>query len=52
MQDQTIVAIYDTPAHAGLAVQDLLAANIPASAIHRHAQEGSYAGGASSAKCS
>ena len=46
MQDQTIVAIYDTPAHAELAVQDLLAANIPASAIHRHAQEGSYAGGA------
>ena len=47
MQDQTIVAIYDTPAHAELAVQDLLAANISESAIHRHAQEGSYAGGAS-----
>ena len=46
MQDQTIVAIYDTPAHAELAVQDLLAANIPESAIHRHAREGSYAGSA------
>ena len=44
MPDQTIVAIYDTPAHAELAVQDMLQANVPESAIHRHAQEGSYAG--------
>ena len=44
MTDQTIVAVYDTPAHAELAVQDLLQAGIPDSAIHRHAQEGSYAG--------
>ena len=44
MTDQTIVAVYDTPAHAELAVQDLLQAGIPESAIHRHAQEGSYAG--------
>jgi uncharacterized protein (TIGR02271 family) len=48
MNDQTIVAVYDTPAHAELAVQDLLQANIPESAIHRHAQEGSYAGRAAS----
>jgi uncharacterized protein (TIGR02271 family) len=47
MQDHAIVAIYDTPAHAELAVQDLLAANIPEPSIHRHAAEGSYAGGAS-----
>ena len=44
MTDQTIVAVYDTPAHAELAVQDLLQAGVPDSAVHRHAQEGSYAG--------
>ena len=44
MSDSTIVAVYDTPAHAELAVQDLLQAGVPESAIHRHAQEGSYAG--------
>ena len=41
---QTIVAVYDTPAHAELAVQDLLAAGVPESAVERHAQEGTYAG--------
>ncbi len=46
MTDQTIVAVYDTPAHAELAVQDLLQANVPEGAIHRHAREGSYAGSA------
>ena len=46
MTDQTIVAVYDTPAHAELAVQDLLRANVPESAVPRHAQEGSYAGAA------
>ena len=49
MTDQTIVAVYDTAAHAELAVQDLLQAKVPESAIHRHAQEGSYAGGAKTA---
>ncbi len=49
MTDQTIVAVYDTPAHAELAVQDLLLAKVPESAIHRHAQEGSYAGSATTA---
>ena len=44
MTDQTIVAVYDTPAHAELAVQDLLQAGVPESSVHRHAQEGSYAG--------
>ncbi len=47
MTEQTIAAVYDTPAHAELAVQDLLQAGIPETAIHRHAQEGSYAGRAS-----
>ena len=46
MTEQTIVAVYDTPAHAELAVQDLLKANVPEDAIHRHAQEGSYVGSA------
>ena len=49
MTDQTIVAVYDTPAHAELAVQDLIQAKVPESAIHRHAQEGSYAGSATTA---
>ncbi len=49
MTDQTIVAVYDTPAHAELAVQDLLQANVPEQAIHRHAQEGSYAGSSATA---
>ena len=44
MTDQTIVAVYDTPAHAELAVQDLLQAGIPEANVHRHAQEGSYMG--------
>ena len=47
MTDQTIAAVYDTPAHAELAVQDLLQAGIPETAIHRHTQDGSYAGRAS-----
>ncbi len=42
--EQTIVAVYDTPAHAELAVQDLLAAKVPASAIERHTEAGSYLG--------
>ena len=48
MANQTIVAVYDTPAHAELAVQDLLNAGIPESAIERHVQEGTYAGRAES----
>ncbi len=40
--NETIVAVYDTAAHAEQAVADLLAANVPQSAIHRHAAEGSY----------
>ena len=44
MPDQIIVAVYDTPAHAELAVQDLLEAGVPDKAVERHAQEGSYTG--------
>ena len=39
---ETIVAVYDTAAHAEAAVSDLLAAKVPQSAISRHAAEGSY----------
>ncbi len=46
MTEQTIVAVYDTPAHAELAVQDLLQAKVPEQSVHRHAREGSYAGSA------
>jgi uncharacterized protein (TIGR02271 family) len=36
MNDETIVAIYDTQAHAELAIQDIIAAGVPESAITRH----------------
>jgi uncharacterized protein (TIGR02271 family) len=42
MSNETIVAVYDTVAHAEQAVNDLLAANVPQSAISRHAAEGVY----------
>ena len=44
LAEQTIVAVYDTPAHAELAVQDLLQAHVPSSAIERHTEAGSYLG--------
>ncbi len=47
MTEQTIAAVYDTPAHAELAVQDLLQAGVAETAINRHTQDGSYAGRAS-----
>lgn len=37
MADETIVAIYDTPAHAELAASDLKAASVPENAINVHA---------------
>jgi uncharacterized protein (TIGR02271 family) len=39
MTYQTIVAVYDTPAHADAAVRDLEAANVPAGAISQHRGE-------------
>lgn len=45
MPNQTIVAVYDTPAHAELAVNDLLQARVPESAIHRHTGTGSDTAG-------
>ena len=42
MSNETIVAVYDTAAHAELAISDLLAANVPQSSISRHAAEGVY----------
>ncbi len=43
MTDETVVAVYDTAAHADAAVRDLEAANVPSGAISRHA---ATAGGA------
>ncbi len=37
MAEETIVAVFDTAAHADAAVQDLRAANVPADAISQHA---------------
>ncbi len=44
MEHETIVAIYDTAAHAQAAVRDLEAANVPASDISQHAKDGSMTG--------
>ncbi len=41
MTDETIVAVYDTAAHAEAAIADLQAAGVPDSAISRHAEAGS-----------
>lgn len=48
MTEQTIVAVYDTAAHADAAVRDLEAAHVPSNAISRHAQ-GAAAGTTASA---
>jgi uncharacterized protein (TIGR02271 family) len=39
MTEQTIVAVYDTAAHADAAIRDLEAAQVPSNAISRHAQD-------------
>ena len=44
MNGQTLVAVYDTAAHADAAVRDLKAANVPADAISQHAKNGSMSG--------
>lgn len=41
MNEQTLVAVYDTAAHADAAVSDLKAADVPAGAISQHARNGS-----------
>ncbi len=48
MTEETLVAMYDTPAHAAAAVQDLKAADVPPNAISSHA-EGGTAGGTTAA---
>jgi len=44
MTEETIVAMYDTPAHAEAAIRDLNAANVPPNAISSHAQGGTAGG--------
>ena len=39
MNEEIIVAVYDTEAHADAAVRDLEAAHVPPTAITRHAPE-------------
>lgn len=46
MTEQTLVAVYDTPAHAEEAARDLRAANVPAAAISQHAANGAGAASA------
>ena len=40
MTNETIVAVYDTEAHAAAAVNDLKSAGIPSNAINQHAKNG------------
>ena len=49
MTDHTIVAVYDTAAHAEAAVRALEAANVPSSAISRHSQQGTTSGATTAA---
>ena len=49
MTDHTIVAVYDTAAHAEAAVRALEAANVPSSAISRHSQQGTTSGATTTA---
>jgi len=44
MTEETIVAMYDVPAHAEAAIRDLKAADVPANAISSHAQGGTASG--------
>jgi len=44
MNEQTLVAVYDTAAHADAAVLDLKSANVPAAAITQHAKNGAMSG--------
>ena len=48
MTDETIVAVYDTAAHAQAAVSDLRAANVPESAIRVHVGSDSKSGATTS----
>jgi uncharacterized protein (TIGR02271 family) len=46
MNEEIIVAVYDTEAHADAAVRDLETAHVPSEAISRHAGTGSASGAA------
>src|SRR5436309_15452800 len=46
MNEEIIVAVYDTEAHADAAVRDLETAHVPPEAISRHAGIGSASGAA------
>ena len=46
MASETIVAVFDTAAHADAAIQDLVSSGIPQSSIEHYARDGEMAGGA------
>jgi len=46
MNEEIIVAVYDTEAHAAAAVRDLEAAHVPPEAISRHVGTESMSGSA------
>ncbi len=46
MTDETIVAVFDTATHAEAAIRDLKAANVPESAVSRHAKTGALSASA------
>ena len=48
MNEEIIVAVYDTEVHADAAVRDLETAHVPPEAISRHASTGSASGAAGS----
>ena len=50
MTDETIVAVYDTAAHAEAAVAGLRAANVPANAISQHAGTAASSGSAAASQ--
>ncbi len=49
MSEETIIAMYDTAAHAAAAIRDLKAVDVPSNAIGSHAQGGTAAGTTSAA---
>ncbi len=50
MSEETIVAIFDTAAHAEAAVQDLMAAGVPSGAINSHSEAAGTTTGTTSGK--
>ena len=52
MSEETIVAVYDTAAHAAAAVRDLMATGVPAGAVTQHAKGSMMSGGSTTSTAS